>query len=233
VETGAIFYQRALGTRVEPNQAKPPDLGPFPGFLNTPFGFFYPSPPSGAMNIPKAVLAKRGKIPVFCLTAPGSRTIPDWNLYSENTRFGPKDAPPEPPAASGPRGQFCWCLPPAPQRKTYPSHPPSIARLLPPRPPTTQAPVALPPAARATSFALSPAPVALLLPPLLRPPLLPLHSTACYASPCIAQCTTQHCLREPAAARGSTSDEPEATASPGVLCHYYIYYSLPVLVLSA
>jgi hypothetical protein len=66
----------------------------------------------------------------------------------------------------------CSCLSPAPQRKTFPSHPPSIARPLLPHPPITRAPVAvaLPPTARATSFTLSPVPSSLLLPSSPAPP---------------------------------------------------------------
>jgi hypothetical protein len=43
-----------------------------------------------------------------------------------------------------------------------------------------------------------------------------LRSIAHYTSSSIAQCTAVYCPRVSAAARGSTSDEPEAAKSPGV-----------------
>jgi hypothetical protein len=82
----------------------------------------------------------------------------------------------------------------------------SIACLHPPHPPITRAPAASPPAVRATSFAPAPGPS--FSPPLLRPPLLPLHSTA----NCTASCRAKHTTL-PARVRGGPREHQRRARS--------------------
>ena len=89
----------------------------------------------------------------------------------------------------------------------------SIARLLPPHPPITQAPAALPPAVRATSFALSSVPSSLLLSsspaPLSAAPAQ--HSMLYYPLYSVVYYTARACPQRP---EGAPTTSPKRRRSP-------------------
>jgi hypothetical protein len=108
----------------------------------------------------------------------------------------------------------CWCLFPAPQRKTFPSH--SFLHSTPPSTSSSYHPSSCCLTTSSPSDYLRPVPRSLVPPSLLlscAPLCCPYKARRAVLPP--AWCSVLHCPRVSVAARESTSDEPKATKSPG------------------